>query len=71
LTVVAAQHRYLPAFFGKRGLPNFRSKTSESAPLLQASSAEEASDPSSPSRFDAPMYASPIPEVEVQDASNF
>jgi L-type amino acid transporter 9 len=62
LTVVAAQHRYIPALFGKRGLPSFGTKTSDSAPLLHASSAGDVSDLSSPSRFDAPMYVFPIPE---------
>jgi L-type amino acid transporter 9 len=64
LTVVAAQHRYLPGFFGRRGLPNFRKQvegstesSSEDTPLLRTPNAEPAANSGSQSQFDAPMYA--------------
>ena len=46
LTIVAAQHRYLPAFFSKRGLPDFCKRSEEA----------EATNSNLQSYFDAPMY---------------
>lgn len=61
LTVVAAQHRYIPSIFSIRGLPvipSLRSteRPSEEAPLLAASPAEHDQN-TAECAVDAPMYA--------------